>query len=135
MKISELSRASGVEVETIRFWEKSGLLPPPARQANGYRHYGPAELERVAFVRHCRALDMPLADVRRLARALEGGQADPGDTHALVARQLGQVRARLAGLQELERQLTALQARCDADHAAHECGVLSELVAAARDPA
>ena len=60
MKISELSRATGVDVDTIRYYEKSGLLPPPARQANGYRHYGDAHLERLAFVRHCRALDMPL---------------------------------------------------------------------------
>jgi len=135
MKISELSRASGVEVETIRYWEKSGLLPAPARQANGYRHYGAAELERLAFVRHCRALDMPLADVRRLVDLLEGGGGDPGQTDALVARHLAQVRSRLAGLQQLERQLAALQARCDADHAAHECGVLSELVAAAHGEA
>lgn len=122
MKISELSRASGVDVETIRYWEKAGLLPAPARQANGYRHYGSSELERLAFVRHCRALDMPLADVRHLVDVLEGGGTDPGQTDALVARHLLQVRARLAGLQELERQLTALQARCDADHAGHALG-------------
>lgn len=135
MKISELSRSSGVDVETIRYWEKAGLLPPPARQANGYRHYGAAEVERLAFVRHCRALDMPLADVRHLVDVLDGSGKDPGETDALIARHLLQVRSRLTGLQALERQLSALQARCDADHAAHECGVLHELKAAAQGDA
>ena len=66
MKIGELSQATGVDVETIRYYEKSGLLPAPARQANGYREYGTSHLERLAFVRHCRALDLPLAEVQRL---------------------------------------------------------------------
>ena len=66
LRIGELARATGVEVETIRYYEKAGLLPPPARQSNGYRAYGAAHLERLAFIRHCRALDMPLADVQRL---------------------------------------------------------------------
>ena len=55
MKISDLGRATGVDVETIRYYEKAGLLPPPAREANGYRSYGDAHLQRLAFVRHCRA--------------------------------------------------------------------------------
>src|SRR5574337_894983 len=66
MRIAELGRATGVDIETIRYYEKAGLLPAPARTANGYRDYGPTHLERLAFVRHCRALDMPLAEVKRL---------------------------------------------------------------------
>lgn len=132
MKISELSRAAGVDVDTIRFWEKSGLLPPPARGENGYRRYGTAELERLAFVRHCRALDMPLADVRRLVELLDGAGGELAEIDALIERHLAQVRSRLASLQTLEQQLTALQSRCDADHAAHDCGVMQELVAAAQ---
>ncbi len=64
MRIKALSEATGVEIETIRFYEKQGLLPTPAREANGYREYAPAHLERLAFVRHCRALDIPLAEIR-----------------------------------------------------------------------
>lgn len=135
MKISDLSRATGVDVETIRYYEKSGLLPAPARAANGYRHYGAAHLERLAFVRHCRALDMPLADVRSLLDVLDG-RRDPDDTaDALIARQLKRVRARLHSLRALERQLAQLKDRCDADHAHHACGILHELVAAAHGEA
>lgn len=135
MKISELSQATGVDVDTIRYYEKSGLLPAPARAANGYRSYGPEHLERLAFVRHCRALDMPLADVQRLLDFVDGTPDGRGDIDGLIEAQLKRVRARLKSLRALERQLAQLRERCDADHAAHECGILHELVAAAHGEA
>jgi Cd(II)/Pb(II)-responsive transcriptional regulator len=135
MKIGDLSRATGVDVETIRYYERAGLLPPPARAANGYRSYGKQHLEQLAFVRHCRALDIPLADVKRLLDFLSGARDECGDIDALVDAQLLRVRARLASLRALERQLSALRDSCDADHAAHDCGILHELVAAAHGEA
>lgn len=135
MKISELSRATGVDVETIRYYEKAGLLAAPAREANGYRRYGPEHLERLAFVRHCRGLDIPLADVKRLLDFVGGASDGSGDIDALIDAQLLRVRARLKSLRALERQLAALRSSCDADHARHECGILNELVAAAHGEA
>jgi len=135
MKISELSRATGVDVDTIRYYEKAGLLPPPAREANGYRSYAATHLERLAFVRHCRALDIPLADVKRLLDFVGGARDDSGDIDALIEAQLLRVRARLKSLRALERQLAMLRESCDADHATHECGILQELVAAAHGEA
>jgi DNA-binding transcriptional MerR regulator len=135
MKISDLSRATGVDVETIRYYEKAGLLPAPAREANGYRSYGGAHLERLAFVRHCRALDISLADVKRLLDFVGGARDEQGDIDALIQAQLQRVRARLKSLRALERQLAALRDSCDADHAKHECGILHELVAAAHGEA
>jgi Cd(II)/Pb(II)-responsive transcriptional regulator len=136
MRIGALSQATGVDIETIRFYEKSGLLPGPARSANGYRDYAQAHLERLAFIRHCRALDMSLADIGLLLDSLQ--EQDPArlaDVDGLVEAQLSKVRARLASMQALEKQLMALQARCDADHAHHGCGILEELVAAAHGEA
>ena len=135
MKISELGRATGVDVETIRYYEKEGLLPPPAREANGYRSYGQAHLERLAFIRHCRALDIPLAEIQRLLGFVQGEPDRQGDIDALIDQQLQRVRARLKSLRALERQLAELRQRCDADHATHECGILHELVAAAHGEA
>lgn len=135
MKISDLSRATGVEVETIRYYEKAGLLPSPARLANGYRSYGDEHLERLSFVRHCRALDISLADVKRLLDYVGGAPDERGDIDALIQAQLQRVRARLKSLRALERQLTALHESCDADHARHECRILQELVAAAHGEA
>ena len=135
MKISDLSRATGVDVETVRYYEKAGLLDKPARQANGYREYGAAHLEQLSFVRHCRALDMQLAEIKRLLD-YAAGESDPSaDIDTLIANQLARVRARLESMKALERQLTALKANCDADHSSHECGILQELVAAAHGEA
>ncbi|WP_371816397.1 Cd(II)/Pb(II)-responsive transcriptional regulator [Roseateles sp. DAIF2] len=136
MRIGALSQATGVDIETIRFYEKSGLLPAPARSDNGYRAYTQQHLERLAFIRHCRALDMSLADVALLLESLQTTDAARlAEVDALVAAQLAKVRARLASMQALEKQLVALRERCDADHAHHGCGILQELVAAAHGEA
>ncbi|MBI5276788.1 MAG: Cd(II)/Pb(II)-responsive transcriptional regulator [Burkholderiales bacterium] len=132
MKISELGAAAGVDVDTIRYYEKKGLLSAPAREDNGYRSYGRAHLERLAFVRHCRALDISLADVQRLLSFVDGAPDEGGDIEALIEAQLRRVRLRLKSLRALEKQLAGLREHCDADHASHECGILHELVTSAQ---
>jgi len=132
MKIGELSHATGVDADTIRFYEKTGVLPPPARQTNGYRAYGPEHVDGLSFVRHCRALDIPLADVRRLLNFTSRPDEDCEDINRLVDEQIARVRARLTSLKALEKQLTTLRARCSAGHQAKECGILGELVSAAQ---
>lgn len=130
MQIKELSRATGVEVETIRYYEKQGLLPEPARRDNGYRDYAAEHLERLSFIRHCRALDMPLVDVGRLLGFLDSPLADCSDVDLLVDEQLTRVRARLKSMRALEKQLLQLRGRCSGSHKGH-CGILGELVSAA----
>jgi len=130
MRIGELARRAGTEVDTVRYYEKSGLLASPPRAENGYRAYGQRHLEALAFIRHCRALDMPLADVKRLLDFVTHPDADCGDINQLIDDQLSRVRERLRSVQRLERQLVALRAQCDENHTARECGILHELVAA-----
>lgn len=135
MRIGELAQATGVDIETIRYYEKQKLLPAPARASNGYRSYSPAHLERLAFIRHCRALDMPLAAVKRLLDFVAHPEADCRDIDRLIDEQLTRVRARLKSMRALERQLAALRDQCAAGHTAAECGILHELVAAAHGEA
>lgn len=135
MHIGKLGQATGVDIETIRYYEKQGLLPPPARTPNGYRTYDSAHLERLAFIRHCRALDMPLAEIKRLLDFVARPEADCRDINRLIDEQLARVRARLKSMRALEKQLTTLRARCEAGHTAAECGILHELVAAAHGEA
>ena len=139
MQIKTLARQTGVDVETIRFYEKQGLLPEPARLDNGYRNYTDTHLERLAFIRHCRALDMPLADVRQLLECLDQPTDDCLNVEALVDGHLARVRARLASMQALEKQLLQLRARCNGGHKGADgqphCGILDELVAAAHGEA
>lgn len=135
MRIGELATATGVDVETIRYYEREGLLKPPARQANSYRVYGRAHLERLSFIRHCRALDIPLADIRQLINFLDQPGGDCGDIDRLIEAQLVRVQARLQSMRALERQLVELRKRCDSHHSMTECGILHELVAAAHGEA
>ena len=135
MRIGELGQATGVDIETIRYYEKAGLLPAPARSRNGYRAYGAAHLERLSFIRHCRALDISLADVKRLLEFVAHPNSDCSDIDRLIDAQLDRVKARLKSMRALERQLTALRGRCGSRHAAGKCGILHELVAAAHGEA
>jgi len=124
-----------VDIETVRYYEREGLLQPPSRLPNGYRAYGKGQLERLAFIRHCRALDIPLAEVRHLIEFLDRPKGYCGNIDRLIDGHLAQVRARLKSMRALERQLSRLRRQCDADHAANGCGILHELVAAAHGEA
>lgn len=132
MKIGDLARATGVDIETIRYYERIRLLPAPARAANGYREYRDSHLERLAFVRHCRALDMPLADIRLLLDFISEPAGECSAVNRAVDAQLNRVRARLKSLRALEKQLSTLRAQCDLPTNRRNCGILQELVAAAR---
>ena len=136
MRIKELAMATGVDVETIRFYEKLGLLPEPDRPDNGYRDYANFHLERLAFIRHCRALEMSLADVHRLLGALDAPDKPHPDVDRLVQEQIEKVRARLKSMRALEKQLLLLKASCGrCSDKGTDCGILKELVAAAHGEA
>ena len=139
LRISELAAAVGVDSETIRYYEKTGLLPPPARSDNGYRAYGQAHVQRLAFIRHCRSLDIPLADIQQLLTLLDDPKADGFCADTLLQLQIERVRTRLHSLHVLEKQLMALLSRCNADgqgqHSAAECPLMHELVVAAQGEA
>jgi len=123
MRIGELARLTATAVDTIRHYEREGLLPPPPRTDAGYRVYGPADAERLHFIRRCRSLDMNLTEVRALL-ALQGGEHG-GEAHALLDEHIGHVAARIAALQELQRELLALKASCQGVGPA--CGILEGL--------
>ena len=136
MKIGALAEATGTPVETIRFYEREGLLPPPARADNNYRVYLPAHVERLAFIRQCRNLDMTLDEVRALIRLRDAPQQDCGEVNALLDEHIGHVAERIRELRALEKDLKALRARCTSPHAVAECGILDGIDrAAASSPA
>ncbi len=132
MRIGEIAAATGLEVETVRYYEKAGLLPPPDRSSNGYRAYGAAQLERLAFIRHCRSLDVSIADIRRLLALIDRPASKCHEVDALIDRQLQRVRARLDSFMALQKQLRSLRAHCKKPRSARQCGILAELVQAAQ---
>lgn len=135
MQIKQLASATGVDIETIRYYEKLGLLPEPARKDNGYRDYEASHLERLSFIRHCRALEMPLSQVATLLGFVDQPAVPCDGVDLIVDQQLAKVRARLKSMKALEKQLLQLRARCSGAHEAQGCGILTELVAAAHGEA
>lgn len=135
MRIGELAAQAGVDVQTVRYYEREGLMDAPSRTVSGYRTYGPVHVERMQFIRHCRSLDMPLADVKRLI-ALSGDKGVSCDeVNRMVQRHLERVRAKRAALELLEKQLAELNAQCEAGHRVADCGILEELIHAAQGEA
>lgn len=127
MRIGELAQATHTGVDTIRYYERIGLLPPAKRNANGYREYSEAHREQLAMARECRALDMPLADIQQLLCAMRQPDQACQEIDELIARQLAQVQQRLDALQTLETRLRALQASCGKPLRTAECGILKAL--------
>lgn len=135
MKIGELAHQAGVDAQTVRYYEREGLLDTPARTASGYRAYGPQHLERLNFVRHCRSLDMPLAEIRRLLELSRESSISCDEVNALVRAHLGRVQAKRKSLEDLEKQLAVLNAQCESGHRVADCGILEELIHAAHGEA
>ena len=127
--IGELARETGVSIETIRYYERIGLLPRPPRTGGGRRAYGAESLHTLSFVRRCRELGFSLDDVRALL-GLRKAQPCCSNVKAIAERHLAMVRAKLRDLSEMEASLAGLVARCRGD-AASECPVLDALDAEA----
>jgi len=131
MRIGELSQASGVDVETIRFYEREQLLRNPERTESGYRDYCISDIEVLRFIRHCRSLDLSLQEIRSLLAYRERPDLACDEINRLIALHIDQVRQRIAQLQQLEQQLVLLQNRCGDHRQAEDCGILQTLSAAA----
>ena len=118
LAIGELSRRSGVHIETIRYYERIKMLPPP-RAANGRRVYGPAQTRTLAFIRRARELGFTLEEIRALlALSGEDGPQACAEGRELAAAHLAEVRAKIADLRSMERVLAETVRRCDAGKAA-----------------
>ena len=127
MRIGNLAEATGTPVETIRFYEREGLIPAALRTDNNYRQYSAAHADRLAFIRHCRNLDMTLDEIRSLLRLRDSPPKDCGEVNALLDDHIGHVAQRIRELRVLEKDLKALRARCSSPHAIDECGILNQL--------
>jgi Cd(II)/Pb(II)-responsive transcriptional regulator len=132
MKIGELAKATGTQVETVRYYEREGLLPTPQRTDGNYRIYGASHVERLSFIRHCRSLDMTLGEIRILLGFKDTPEDNCAQVNILLDEHIGHVAQRIQELRALERQLKNLRAQCQETQQAARCGILSELSSPAR---
>lgn len=129
MRIGELAKAACCTTETIRFYEKEGLMPDAQRTDANYRNYTEEHIERLRFIRNCRALDMTHDEIRALLRLID----DPADRcasiDALLDEHIGHVEQRLAELQQLKGQLAELREQCTGARSVEACGIVQGLSA------
>jgi MerR family transcriptional regulator, mercuric resistance operon regulatory protein len=106
------SRRTGVHIETIRYYEKIGMLPSPPRSQSGRRLYGPSQTRTLAFIRRARELGFAIDDIRALLALAEPGHISCAQVREIAAAHVGGVRAKLADLKRLEKILSQTIARC-----------------------
>ncbi len=110
--IGELSKRADVIVETIRYYEKIGLMPDPPRSSGGFRMYSDTHLQRLAFIRRCRELGFSQPEVRKLLTLVDDHNYTCDEVREMTERQLGSVRSKIRDLQNLEMALSDMVSEC-----------------------
>ena len=112
LPIGKLSARTGVNIETIRYYEREGLLSQPERSGGGFRLYSPATVDRLTFIRRARDLGFSLEEVRRLFDLADRKSRSCHNVHELASAHLTNVRAKLADLRRMARVLADLVEAC-----------------------
>lgn len=134
MKIGELARSAQCTVETVRYYEKAGLLAEPARTEGNFRVYGAEHLERLRLIRNCRTLDMSHEEIHTLLKLAQQAGDDCTAVNAVFDQHIAHVDERIRELAHLRQQLSALRQRCSSDNAVDACGILQGLAAMETTP-
>lgn len=127
LKIGELAKRSGCLVETVRYYEKVGLLPPAIRSLGNFRLYDKVHVERLQFIRHCRSLDMTLDEIRSLLQFKDMPERNCAEISTLLEKHIGHVAHRIKELKALQTQLKTLRSMCHETQASKDCGILRGL--------
>jgi len=125
MGIGSLAKRAGVRIDTVRYYERAGLLAPRARLASGYRRYSPLELARLRFIRRAQALGFKLKEVRELLAL--SAQRDVARVKRSAQAKLADVEARIAALERVRQGLSTLIAACPGHGRAEDCPILKAL--------
>jgi Cu(I)-responsive transcriptional regulator len=126
LTIGRLAKATATNIETIRYYERIGLLPTPARTSGNYRAYGPDHLARLSFVRRSRDLGFSIETVRDLLSLADEKDRDCGAVDAIAREHLAEVERKIADLTALRRELRDLIGQCGHGTIA-ECRIIEAL--------
>lgn len=125
MNIGETARRSGVSVQTLRFYERYGLLPEPKRSASNYRQYDEEAVARVLFIKRAQALGFELAEIQELLRLRDDPRTDPDAVHVIARKKIRAIDERLDELTQRRHALAALVGSCG--HKNANCRILRAL--------
>ena len=127
LTIGKLAAAAGVGVDTVRFYERAGLLKKAARTPSGYRKYAPVDAARLRFVRRAKALGFSLEEVAELLRLNDGG-GRRASVRALATQRLAQIEQRLAELERMRKTLRHLLHECHGDGPLAGCPIIEAVL-------
>jgi MerR family mercuric resistance operon transcriptional regulator len=123
---AELARRTGCNLETIRYYEKVGMMPDPPRTASGYRDYGESHVSRLRFILRARELGFAIEEIRGLLDLVDGGTQTCAEVKERTERHLADVRAKITDLKRIEKVLATTAAQCSGEDVP-ECPVLEAL--------
>lgn len=128
LTIGSLARSEGLAPETLRYYERLGLIEPSRRTASNYRLYGPAAKRRLRFIRRAQALGFPLAKIGELLSLHVRPEADMGAVKSLAEERIADIERKIADLERMKAGLAALAVRCPGHGSTAECPILGALL-------
>lgn len=127
MTIGQVAKQAGVGVETIRFYEREGLIAEPARRASGYRRYAPEAVRRIRFIRHAKDLGFTLREIKELLEMRVESDCHCDKVLALARAKIDDVEQRIGKLQKMKRALSALARDCQRGRPSDACPILKAM--------
>lgn len=128
MKIGELAKRSGCSIQAIRHYEREGLISAPKRTEGNFRLYDSAVLEKLSFIKNCRALDLTLSEIKQLISLQQSPDTTCGAVNDMIDAHLLVVESRIRELKELHNDLSTLKHRCMPPKTVGQCGILERLL-------
>lgn len=131
LTIGRLARAAGINVETVRYYQRLGLIQEPQKPREGFRRYPPETVDRILFIRRAKNLGFTLKEIKEL---LELGDGHCADVRARAEEKRGQVAAQIRDLKRLRKTLDELIAACLAGRENAHCPIVDTLASAQKNP-
>jgi MerR family mercuric resistance operon transcriptional regulator len=132
LRTGELARLAEVKIDTLRFYERQGLLPVPPRRASGYRAYPPESVELVRFIRRAQELSFTLREIRELLALREVPRATCGDVVVLARRKVEEIDAKISDLRAMRAALADLLGGCTGTAPIAQCPIIESLAGGAK---
>lgn len=127
LTIGELARQSGVNLETVRYYERRRLLPKPARSASGYRQFPPELVQRIRFIKHAQALGFTLSEIKELLSLRVDPDTTCAEVRAKAKAKTADIEQKIRSLEGMKKVLERLASRCSGRGPASECPILESL--------
>ncbi|GAA0352622.1 MerR family transcriptional regulator [Morganella psychrotolerans] len=128
MKIGDMSNLFNIPRETIRFYEREGLMLPPNRKDNNYRSYSKNHIERLRFIKNCRSLNMSHREIKKLLNLIDNNKDDCALVEEVIVSHLSEIRKNIKRLKQLEKDLINLQEHSNEIEASNKCGIIKNLL-------